>query len=107
MVSMITCDCEERIDTKINSVKKFDELKEFFNHQVAMGIFVEIPVAEPNYIGHDKNGKAIEWYADKWYRCNSCGTLWEFEYPDFPAVGFVRKLNKIEISQAQEGDLSL
>ena len=25
------------------------------------------------------------------YKCNVCGCLWEFEYPDFPAKGFVRK----------------
>lgn len=31
----------------------------------------------------------MEWYANKWYRCNKCGTLWEFNYPDFPAKGFV------------------
>ena len=32
-----------------------------------------------------------KWYADKWYKCKCCGTLWEFRYPDFPAKGFVRK----------------
>ena len=30
-------------------------------------------------------------YADKWYKCKCCGTLWEFLYPDFPMKGFVRK----------------
>ena len=33
----------------------------------------------------------MKWYADKWYKCNVCGTLWEFRYPDFPTRGFVRK----------------
>ena len=33
----------------------------------------------------------LYWYADKWYRCNACGTLWEFQYPNFPAAGEVRK----------------
>ncbi len=33
----------------------------------------------------------IKWYATKWYKCNSCGCLWEFNYPDFPAKGFVKK----------------
>ena len=39
------------------------------------------------------DGKAMKWYADKWYKCLKCGVLWEFVYPDFPAQGSVRKLN--------------
>ena len=45
---------------------------------------VEVPVAKPYYNG-------FEWKADKWYKYKSCGCLWEFKYPDFPAKGFVRK----------------
>lgn len=33
------------------------------------------------------------WFAIKWYRCNVCGCLWELNYPDFSAKGFVRKFS--------------
>lgn len=88
---MMNCDCNERVGIEINSVKLFKELKAFFREQVNKGIFLEVPVETPHYIGYDIYGKAIKWYANKWYRCKDCGTLWEFQYPDFPAKGFVRK----------------
>jgi len=90
---MIKCDCKERIGTKINSWKQFEELKVFFDVQVKAGIFVEIPVEKPYYIGYSYDGKAMKWYADKWYKCCECDVLWEFIFPDFPAQGCVKKLN--------------
>ena len=88
---MMKCDCAERIGIKINSYDFFIELKEFFEGQVQKGIFEDVPVEEPYYIGYSEGSDPLYWYADKWYRCNACGTLWEFRYPDFPAVGEVRK----------------
>ena len=85
------CDCAERIGIRINSYNFFIELKEFFKGQVQKGIFEDVPVEEPYYIGYSEDSDPLYWYADKWYRCNACGTLWEFRYPDFPAVGRVRK----------------
>lgn len=85
------CDCAERIGIEINSYKLFLELKEFFEEQAQKGIFEDVPVEEPYYIGYSEGSAPLYWYADKWYRCNACGTLWEFRYPDFPAVGEVRK----------------
>ena len=90
---MISCDCDERIGIKINSWKQFEESKEFFEEQVKKGIFIEIPVEKPYYIGYDVDGTAMKWYADKWYKCLRCNTLWEFIYPDFPARGSIRKHN--------------
>lgn len=91
---MIHCDCNERIGININSWDQFTELKDFFEEQVKKGLFVEIPVEKPYYVGYsDLDGKAMRWYADKWYKCLGCGVLWEFDYPDFPAQGFVRKLS--------------
>ena len=90
---MKKCDCDERIGIKINSWKQFQELKIFFENQEKNGIFIEVPVKNPYYIGYDKKGKATEWYADKWYKCLECGVLWEFKYPDFPAQGFVKKFD--------------
>ncbi len=92
----IECDCKERYGIKINSYKLFEELKNFFEEQVKKGVFNDIPVAEPFYVGHSelkevKEIKEIKWYATKWYKCNICGCLWEFDYPDFPAKGFIRK----------------
>lgn len=93
------CDCDERIGIEINSWKQFEDLKKFFESQVKKGIFVEIEVKKPLYVGHTFYGKKIKWYADKWYQCVVCGTIWEFEYPDFPATGSVRKLNPEDYSE--------
>lgn len=95
MVRTIVCDCKERVSVDINSWKQFKELKHFFDERVKQGIFVETPVEEPFYVWHDDSSEEeMTWYADKWYNCLCCGTLWEFSYPDFPAQGFVRKLNR-------------
>lgn len=88
---MMKCDCAERIGIRINSYNFFIELKEFFEGQAQKSIFEDVPVEEPYYIGYSEDSDPLYWYADKWYRCNACGTLWEFRYPDFPAVGRVRK----------------
>lgn len=90
MVQVKKCDCDERTGIEISTVKTFEELKVYFNEQVESKVFEDIPVAEPFYVGNGKF-QSISWYADKWYKCNICGCLWEFDYPDFPAKGFVRK----------------
>lgn len=86
------CDCEERIGVEINSVNQFEELKQYFNAQVKNGTFSDILVEKPYYEWSDENGREVKWYADKWYKCNVCNTIWEFVHPDFPAKGFVKKL---------------
>jgi len=87
---MKNCECSERIEITIDSYSLFDEIKIFFNKQVKLNIFNEIQVKTPFYIG--KLGfKKIKWYATKWYKCNKCNCLWEFDYPDFPKACFVRK----------------
>lgn len=89
------CDCNERIGIKINSYQLFENLKNFFDRQVEQGLFLDVPVAEPYFCGYHLNPENIKdeykWYASKWYKCKDCGALWEFQYPDFPAKGFVRK----------------
>ena len=90
---MMQCDCHERYGIEVDSYDMFEELKNFFQKQIEKGVFREIPVEEPFYIGKGAS-KIIKWYADKWYKCNVCGTLWEFEYPDFPTCGEVRKFER-------------
>ena len=85
------CECSERVEININSYGLFMEIKEFFENSVKAGIYADIPVKKPYYIGKGSFGYKLKWYADKWYKCNICGCLWEFDYPDFPAQGFVRK----------------
>ncbi len=88
----IKCDCNERYGIEINTYKLFEEIKSFFEEQVKNEIFKDIPVTEPFYVGYSEVKKEnIKWYATKWYKCNSCGCLWEFNYADFPAKGFVKK----------------
>ena len=95
VVSMNQCDCDERIGIEINSFELYEELRKFFEYQVQEGVFCDIPVESPYFCGYGLKPEEVKdefkWYADKWYKCKCCGTLWEFQYPDFPAKGFVRK----------------
>lgn len=90
MVRKLKCDCNERVGVSINSIKLFTELKKFFEGQIGTGLFEEEENKEPYYIWIDKD-RSVKYCATKWYRCKDCGCLWEFNYPDFPAKGFVRK----------------
>jgi len=90
MVRKINCECADRFEIEINSNMLLEEIKLFFDEQVNQHIYEDTPVKTPFYIGLSKV-QNIEWYATKWYKCNKCGCLWEFNYPDFPAQGFVRK----------------
>lgn len=92
LVCKVKCDCNERVGIKVGTMKLFQELKEFFDTQVKAGIFIEEDVKVPFYIWKG-NGEEKKWYATKWYKCLQCGCLWEFDYPDFPASGFVRKFD--------------
>lgn len=90
MVSSLKCECCNRYETDINSINAFNEIKSFFDEQVINGIYLEEQVIRPYYVWTDDK-EHIEYYATKWYRCMVCGCLWEFNYPDFPAKGFVKK----------------
>lgn len=88
--TFMQCDCNERYATEINSITLFEELKVFFGRKTANGVFIDERPTKPYYIWDDGSGH-IEYFADKWYRCKSCGCLWEFNYPDFPKLGWVKK----------------
>ena len=89
---MKNCDCSERVETKINSWSQFEEIKNFFEERKRENVFIDLPVTKPYYIGYSADGKAMSWYADKWYKCRECGVIWEVVYPEFPAQGFVKKI---------------
>jgi len=89
---MIKCDCLERTEQTIKTAVQFDEAREFFKKMIEDKIYTEIDVQKPYHTGKLSNGKIVEWYADRWYKCNICGQVWEFLYPDFPASGNIRKL---------------
>jgi len=90
MTQEFECECLNRYPAEINSVAFFNEVKAFFEKQVSLGIFEDMPVTKPYYRWKTKD-RDVEWYADKWYVCSSCGCLWELQYPEFPAKGVVRK----------------
>ena len=50
----MNCDCAERLGIRINSYNFLIELKEFFEGQVQKGIFEDVPVEEPYYIGYSE-----------------------------------------------------
>lgn len=85
-----SCDCAQRTETSISTQRAFEETKDFFERQKSAGIFREIAPEQPYYTWRD-GAREIKWFATKWYRCEQCGCLWEVQYPDFPAEGFVRK----------------
>ncbi|MCR5195462.1 MAG: hypothetical protein K6D38_04035 [Pseudobutyrivibrio sp.] len=89
---MIKCDCLEKTNQKITTAVQFDEARAFFKKMVEEKIYVEVDVKEPYHTGKLLDGKKVEWFADKWFKCNLCGQVWEFLYPDFPAGGKIRKL---------------
>ena len=60
----IECDCNERYGVEINTYKLFEELKDFFETQVKMGVFSDIPVTEPFYVGKSDINE-IKWYANQ------------------------------------------
>lgn len=88
----IGCECMARYEAKIDTWLKFEGVENFFNEQIALEIYEEIQVAKPYFIGV-ADSDTLLWYADKWYKCKACGCLWELNYPDFPAYGFVRKFD--------------
>lgn len=90
MNKQLLCDCDKRVGTNISSLKLFEELKEFFESQTDINIFEELK-SNISYYSWKNGNKKVEWYATKWYKCSCCNCLWEFNYPDFPAEGFVRK----------------
>lgn len=104
---MVICDCNERMGIEINSYSLFIELKTFFERRVGKGVFEDIPVEKPYFQGYNIPINEIQneykWYADKWYKCKACGTIWEFQYPDFPAKGFVRKFEDGQYHQKKIG----
>jgi len=94
-VAVIRCDCGERVGTKIQSQKLFDEMRSFFDGNVSNGIFEEISTGRRGqefYFEETDEGVKKFWHsANRWFKCRSCNSVWEFQYPDFPAAGYVRK----------------
>ena len=77
MVRKIRCECSERYEVEIDSYALFQEIKTFFESQAKNGIYFDIPVEIPYFIGHS-DVDTLKWYANKWYKCKICGCLWEF-----------------------------
>jgi hypothetical protein len=90
MNSALVCECDNRYPAEIDSQALFSEIQAFFDGEVLSGVYADVPVTKP-YYSWFADGKSKKWYADKWYQCQVCGCLWEFQYPDFPANGAVRK----------------
>lgn len=99
---MKNCDCNERIGIEINSWERFEKLKKFFDEQVKNGIFTDLTDYEN--VWYLDGGRMVDSYSTtvKKYKCNICGCLWEFTYPEFPAKGLVRKFPNGEYSERSQ-----
>lgn len=86
MALSVKCECSNRVGTSIKSLKQFEEIKAFFEHQAETGNYIIQKPQLPYFVSPDK-----KWFANIWYKCRICGCLWELNFPDFPAEGFVRK----------------
>jgi acetone carboxylase gamma subunit len=89
----IKCECNELHEIEINTWNLFQEIKLYFEEKKLQGVYEDITIKNPYYIGHSDISGEHKWYADKWYKCNNCNIIWEIIYPDFPAKGKVRKLD--------------
>jgi hypothetical protein len=88
VVRTLKCDCSEHEEAVIDSWPAFESFKVFFADKVKSASFLQIPVKKPYHIGFDSMAIML-WFADEWYRCVTCGALWEFVHPEFPAHGRV------------------
>ncbi len=90
----MNCVCKDIREKQILSARSLDDTIEMFNQGCKDGFLIPCPVDEPYHIGYvDDDDKKIISYATKWYRCKSCGCLFEVLYPDFPMPGFVRRFD--------------
>ena len=75
----LKCDCMERFDTDINSLKLFEEMKSFCHNQVANGVFIEIPVSKPYHTGYSTlEQKELKWYATNGISVNHAAAFGSF-----------------------------
>ena len=84
------CDCALWKNYKINSMRELEEIQFLLKMQIEKGIFCIVPVTRPYAIENSSLG-IREKYADKWFQCNRCGTVWEIKYPMSLDPGFIGK----------------
>lgn len=90
MVRELSCDCYIINDLIVNNISLFHKYQLFFDNQCKKGIYQEMTPQQPYYTW-SQGINTKKWFATKWYKCKICGCLCEFQYPDFPANGFIRK----------------
>lgn len=89
---MSECKCKILDECKISTFQQFKELKSIIEELLVSDYLKEVEVKKPYYVGIDGQGNEVKWFANKWYKCNKCGTIWEILFPDFPMTGNVRKI---------------
>lgn len=85
-----TCICNEFVESEINSLDHFNQVKSLISFSLENSFFIQEAVSEPYYIGTGKY-QEIKWFANEKYTCKICGTSWLIKYPDFPSVGFIKR----------------
>ena len=93
MVQINFCKCNELETKRINSYEEFETIRAYFNTKVLNGIYEETSEFHELKLYADLGNVTVRWNADKSYRCKYCGQHWALEYPNFPAVGSIYKIN--------------
>ncbi len=86
------CHCNLQDSAWITSEMEYNIINDFFSQQLENGIFKSIPIDSPYHIENSALGET-QLYADEWYRCLVCGTLWELKKMTSTHKGFVRKFD--------------
>ena len=93
MVQIGKCDCENINTHSINSYNEFVHIKKYFEQMVGKKMYTELKDEKPLCLYDNLGNTVVQWHPDKYYICNICGQKWALEYPDFPAVGSLYKID--------------
>lgn len=102
--SKMQCHCALQDNEYITSSGENSIIVDFLSRQLSTGIFKSIPVSSPYCIRESTLGENLL-YADKWYKCNVCDTLWEYKILTSREKGFIRKFKNDTYTMLNENNM--
>jgi hypothetical protein len=97
LVCQTGCACFGQETITIDSHKRLAEVEDTIASRLEDKTLIGMPVGWPFNIAFSHT-EIWFFFADSWYHCQECGAVWEFVRPDFPAKGFLRRLENKEPS---------